>query len=353
MQKKKLALAVVATTALLALAGCSAPSKGGSAGSSGTVTYSGYGGTGQDAENAAWYEPFTKESGIKVATDDTSSWSKIVEMEKADKVTWDVAQGAITQGVTKNRYLADIDCKVVDCSAFDGASFPAYKQAVPLFTFSFVLAYNTKTFTGADKPTSMADFFDPSVKATRVLPETAGAWEGILEAALLSDGVKRADLYPLDVDRALKVLDRIKDQTQVLASDSDCAQKVSSGEAQMGLCYNGRVAIAAQEGDDIDAAWGQQVELTDYIYIPKDSPNPKGAQKLVAYIVKHEGAISKQIPYSAASTKAPTNVASKWADWTPTGNAKTGADAPIIPNADWWNKNTSSVLTRITEWASS
>ncbi|GAB3599607.1 extracellular solute-binding protein [Microbacterium tumbae] len=353
MIRKRLTVAVVTAAALFALAGC-APSSQNSDGSAsgGTVTYAGYGGTGEDAENAAWFMPFAEESGIEVVTDDSTSWAKVQEMVDAGAVVWDVVQGATTQGVEDNEYLEDIDCDVVDCAAFDDAYFPAYKQAVPLFVFSFVLAYNTDSFSGADVPASMSDFFDPSIEASRVLPMTASAWSGVLEAALLYDGVSRDDLYPLDVDRALSVLDGIKDQTEVLASDSECADRVSSGEAELGICYNGRVAIAADEGNPIDAVWGQQIEMADYIFIPKGAPNLEAAQKLVAYIVDNQGAIASEIAYSPINPKAPVSSDAKWADWIPSAHEGTGDQAPIVLDMDWWTANTESVMEKITAWIS-
>ncbi len=352
MRRTKLIGATSVVVALLAITGCSSASSGSDATGGGTVTYAGYGGTGEAAETAAWFDPFTAETGTEVVTDDSTSWAKVEEMVDAGAVTWDVVQGATTQGVEDNPYLEDIDCTIVDCAAFDGASFPAYTQAVPLFVFSFVLAYNTDSFSGDDVPTSMSDFFNPDIKATRVLPMTASAWTGVLEAALLYDGVSRDDLYPLDVDRALTVLDGIKDQTEVLASDSECADRVSSGEAEMGICYNGRVAIAAEEGNPIAAAWGQQVEMADYIYIPKGAPDLDAAQQLIAYIVDNQGDIASQIAYSPINPDAAVSSDAEWADWVPSAHEETGDQAPIIPDVDWWTANTDSVMEKITAWIS-
>ncbi|GAA2234280.1 extracellular solute-binding protein [Herbiconiux moechotypicola] len=359
MKKRHAIAALTSVAALLALSACSSSSEAGTSTAaadgelSGSVTFAGYGGTGEEAARAAWFDPFTAETGVEVLNDSPVTWARVQEMVAADNVVWDVAQGGITQGVEDNPDLEMIDCDVVDCAAFDDAAFPIYPQAVPLFTFSQVVAYNTDTF-GDDAPSGYADFFDPSVEGLRLMPSIGGnAWAGQLEAALLYDGVAREDLYPLDVDRALSVIDGIKDQMVIMTDDGQCISQVASGEAAMGICYNGRVGLAADEGQPVAAAWGQQTMLADYIYIPKGTPNLANAQALVAYIVENQGAIASQIAYGPINPNAPVDTDSPWLSYVPTENAEEGDQAPIVPDQTWWTENFDSVVEQLTAWAAS
>ncbi|MCU1689738.1 MAG: extracellular solute-binding protein family 1 [Pseudonocardiales bacterium] len=362
-------IAAVAASAVLALtlAACGGSSSGGAGGSSsgaaggdgskyagsGSVTFANYGGTGAKAETDAWFDPFTSASTIKVVQDGPPSWAKVQAMVDAKAVTWDVVQGGVDQGAETNAQLENIDCTIVDCKAFESAAFPAYKQAVPLFTFSTIVAYNTDTFKGKTAPAGFTTFFDPSVKGQRDIQSIDNGWAGFLEAALVSDGVAADKLYPLDVDRALKVFDKIKSQLVVMADDAQCLTDVGSGEAAMGTCYNGRTALAAQAGQPVAIAWGGQVQSCDYLYIPKGAKNVENANKLIGYIVENQKAIGNFIAYGGVNPNATgLDAASPWVKFLPTENEGTGKNAPIVIDQAWWGKNRAATVEKISAWLS-
>ncbi|GAB2622624.1 ABC transporter substrate-binding protein [Pseudactinotalea suaedae] len=316
----------------------------------GEVVFANFGGTGAEAQEAAWYEPFTEVSGITVVQDNSVSWTKLEEMANAGAMAWDVAQGNISYGVTDNPMLEMLDCDVIDCAAFDDAGYPAYPQAVPLLSLAAVLTYNTDTFSEGDL-TGMSDFFDPSIDGYRTIGPTGNGWHGVLEAALLTDGVPRDELYPLDVDRALSVFEPIKEQLIVAEDHQQCINDVATGESVLGICNNGRVAIAAQEGYPVAIAWGLQVQEADYIYIPKGAPNLENAQKLIAYIVDNQGAIGNHIAYGPLNPSAAgADPDSEWLDFLPTKHELGGDQAPIYFDLDWWGANRPEVIEHISEW---
>jgi putative spermidine/putrescine transport system substrate-binding protein len=331
------------------LTACGGDSDASSSSSGGSVVYTGFGGSGQEAATKAWFDDFSDSEGITVNQDDPTDYAKLQQMVKADAVTWDVVQGGTDYGVEDNETLTDIDCTVVACDEFTGA-FPVYSQAVPLYIFSYVLAYNTDTFSDAAAPTGFSDLFDTDTYPGKRAVDGANGLIGLLEAALLADGVARDALYPLDVDRALTKLDTIKDDLVFYQDAQECITNVASGEDALGMCYNGRVTLAAEEGQPIDIAWGQQIQFCDYVFIPKGAPDEQNAQKLIAYIAsaEHAGDIADAIPYAPANPSA--SASGKYADDVPTANELTGDDAPITPDMDWWNANREDVLEKVTEW---
>ncbi|RZI96079.1 MAG: extracellular solute-binding protein [Microbacterium sp.] len=246
--KRKVTTAVaLAASAALLLAGCT------SADSAGTVTYAGYGGALEDAITSAWSEPFTEESGIEVIADSPADYAKIQQMVESKQVIWDIALVGEDIGVkTNGDMLTEIDCDVVDCASFDGL-FPVEKYGMPAYVFSVVLAYNTDKFAGKE-PTSWAAFFDtenyPGKRAV-FGRDAGGGLQGLLDVALIQDGVAPEDLYPLDVERALKKLDTIKDDLIFFSDFGECTTLVATGEAVFGNCYNGRVKTAAEEGQPV------------------------------------------------------------------------------------------------------
>lgn len=361
--KRRIIAASIAALGLFVMTGCASavetPAAGGGATSTadasryagdGQVIYAGFGGTGADAMQAAWFDPFMKASGIDLIRDDSVSWIRLQEMVAADAMEWDIAQGNISYGVTDNPDLEYLDCEIIDCASFDDAAYPAYPQAVPLLSLAAVLTYNTDTFE-EDELTGLRDFFDPDIAGMRTIGPTTNGWHGTLEAALISDGVARDDLYPIDVERALSVLDPIKGRLIVAEDHQQCINNVATGESVLAICNNGRVAIAAQEGYPVGIAWGLQIQEADYIYIPKGAPNLENAQKLIAYIVDNQGAIGNEIAYGALNPDAAgLDPNSAYIDFVPTEHEMTGDEAPIRFNLEWWGANRPAVIEQISEW---
>ncbi|WP_214106253.1 ABC transporter substrate-binding protein [Acrocarpospora catenulata] len=336
-------LGVVALT-LTACGSDGADDNSGSAGG-GKVTFTAYGGTAQEAYTKAFVEPFAKESGIEVLQDSPTARAKIVEMVGSGNVIWDLVQSGYSIGVEDNALgvLEPIDCNVVPCADFTDGPAKAYKYGMPVQTFSVVLAYNTKSFAD-NPPTSYADFFDtkkyPGKRAIYTGAPT-GALNGILDQALVNDGVARDQLYPLDVDRAIAKLDSIKNDIVFYTDFGQCTDLVASGEAVMGNCYNGRVLNAKTAGQPIDMAWGQQVIYTEYLVIVKGAPNRENAQRLLAYMVskEHNGRLAGQIAYGPTNPKATVDPSSPFRSALPSEHMLDGDDAPLSVDNAWWAAN--------------
>ena len=101
-----------------------------------------------------------------------------------------------------------------------------------------MLGYNTDKTTG-QVPEGWADFFD-----TTKIPGKRGVWDysegGMFEFALMADGVAPRDLYPLDLPRATKKLDTIKDDIVFWNSGAESQELIGSGEVAMSMIWNGR-----------------------------------------------------------------------------------------------------------------
>ncbi|PFN93273.1 ABC transporter substrate-binding protein, partial [Bacillus sp. AFS076308] len=95
-----------------------------------------------------------------------------------------------------------------------------------------------------------------AVKGRRVLPSDPTY---SLEFALLADGVKASELYPLDVERGLKVIDRIKDQVIGYKGASDIQALIQQGEIDMAYVANGRINDAIKAGASWSYGWDASV----------------------------------------------------------------------------------------------
>ena len=126
----------------------------------------------------------------------------------------------------------------------------------------------------------------------------------MLEFALLADGVKAADLYPLDVDRALKVIDRVKDQIVAYKGAADTQALIQQGEVDLAYIPNGRVNNAIKAGANWAYSWAASVSDTEWWVVIKGAPHPEEAMKFINYAVQpaQQAELTRQIPYG------PTNV---------------------------------------------
>jgi putative spermidine/putrescine transport system substrate-binding protein len=141
-----------------------------------------------------------------------------------------------------------------------------------------VLGYNTKSLKKV--PQNWADFWNvkdfPGSRALRNDPM------GTLEAALLSDGVPRDKLYPLDVDRAYKRLAQIKPDIAVWwSSGGQSAQLLNDGEVDMLMIWNGRVGAVKKDNADVGFTYNDGILQNTQLCILKNAPNHATAVKFV------------------------------------------------------------------------
>jgi putative spermidine/putrescine transport system substrate-binding protein len=127
---------------------------------------------------------------------------------------------------------------------------------------------------------------------------------GVIEAALLADGVAPADLYPLDLDRAFKKLDTIKSDIIWWSSGAQSQQLLASAETPFGSFWNGRLVALADSGVTVETSWDQNITAADSLVVPKGAPNKAEAMKFIALATSAK----PQAEMAAATGYAPINL---------------------------------------------
>jgi putative spermidine/putrescine transport system substrate-binding protein len=296
-----------------------------------TLTFVSFGGAYQEAQRKAWLEPYTALTGVKFLEDESSSNATIKAQVEAGQVTWDVVDVGNDFGLDANSaLLEELDYTLIPEAEVNKDLGPS-KWRVPDITYGVVLAYNTEK-TAGKVPAGWADYFD-----TTKFPGKRGMWDysegGIFEVALLADGVKPADLYPLDFARATKKLDTIKDDFVFWKSGAESQEFIGSGEVAMTLIWNGRGWSAKHtDGKPVEMQWNQQIVTADYFVVPKGSPNKDAAMKFIAYTIcaENNAKPSNYIPYG------PTNVNAKPAEDKKVDLSVTNADENSAYFDDKW-----------------
>ena len=265
------------------------------------MVFTSWGGTTQDAQKKAWVEPFQKATGTVVKLDGPTDYGKLKAMVDSGNVAWDVVDVEIDFAVAaaKQGLLEPLDFGTIKRADLD----PRFTSDhfVGSFYYSFVLGFN-KTALKGKEPKTWADLFD-----TKAYPgkRTFYKWSapGVLEIALLADGVAADKLYPLDLDRAFRKLDTIKSEIVWWGGGAQSQQLLASGEAPLGQFWNGRVHAVQKDEPGIGISWEQNLTAADVLVVPKGAKNKAEAMRFLSEAT----AAKPQAEMASLTNYAPVN----------------------------------------------
>jgi len=311
-----------------------------------SLNFTSWGGTTQDAQKKAWAGPFTQQTGIQVVQDGPTDYGKLQAMVQSGNVQWDVVdvEADFALRAAQQGLLEPLDFKTIDRSRID----PRFvnDHAVGSFFFSFVLGYNQGKL-GSKQPQDWSALFDPTTyPGKRALYKWPSP--GVLELALLADGVPKDKLYPLDLDRAFKKLDTIKKDIVWWGGGAQSQQLLASGEATLGQFWNGRVYALQQDGAPVGVSWKQNLVMADMLVVPKGAKNKEAAMKFLAEASGARG----QAEFANLTAYAPVNLDSV-AKLTPdlAKNLPTayGSEQVTLDFA-YWAQHGGEIASRWNEW---
>jgi putative spermidine/putrescine transport system substrate-binding protein len=309
------------------------------------MVFTSWGGTTQDVQKAEWADKFAEKEGINVVQDGPTDYGKIKAMVDAGRVNWDVVdvEGDYAVQAGKNGLLEKLDFSVIDKSKLDPRFVTDY--SVGSFYYSFVIGCNKDAV--AECPKSWADLFD-----TQKFPgkRTFYKWSapGVIEAALLADGVAPDKLYPLDLDRAFKKLDTIKSDIIWWSGGAQSQQLLASAEASFGSFWNGRLTALAETGVTVETSWEQNITAADVLVVPKGAPNKEAAMKFIAYATSPEAqaAMAVGTGYAPTNLDSPAKMDPEIAKTLPDQQKATQVDADM----NYWAEHRDEIGSRWYAW---
>lgn len=327
------------------LAACGGGGSGEDSGEAGSeLAVVSYGGGYQDAQAEALFDPFVEANAdISLIQDSPTDVSKLQAMVEAGDPQWDVVLVANDFGNdSQSEWLTPIDYSVVDKDAILDGYAGTYRVGADIE--GTVVAYNSEKVSPA--PQTWEDFFDTEAfPGKRALNKYAAG--GILEAALLADGVSQADLYPLDVDRALAKLDTIKDDIIWWETAAQSQQLLESGEATFGLVWIGR-AVDAAKTSPIEINWDTWLSQDAYWVVPKGARNVEAAMEFIAFATSREPQeeLAQLLPYGVVNAEAAESVDVSEDPNRPSNHLET----QIRMDDSWWADNLQAVSEQFDEW---
>ena len=300
----------------------------------------------------AFYDPFEKETGIRVAgvahdSDPTTQFKLLVDTKS---YIWDVCsvtpadllqlRGSKSYADTLNIAPGELASVVPGMVTPDWAGFDIWAT---------ILGYRTDKFSDGKGPTTWSDFWD-----VKRFPGRRGMYKGssgMLEVALLADGVPPEKLYPLDVDRAFRALDRIKPFVSVWwTTGAQNTQILQNGEVAMSPVWGARAYAAIEGGAPLKLSWSQGLYSSDGWAIPKGTPRVDLARKFVRFCLRPE----QQAILSNIVANAPTNTEAY--KFIKPERASLMATSPENfnslkrTNEEWWGQYRERVEERFQDW---
>lgn len=324
-------------------------------GLNGTVRiYDSDGGTLAKALDQTVYGDFMDLTGVKVSHEysDGTAVKFFAAKEQGVNVPWSMVTFAYPQEAIlaeRKGYLEPLDTSVVPVDKLEDGM--TTKAGLWREQWGQVLLWNTSKYPlSGEHPQSVADLFDTKkFPGKRCLPKSAG---GLLEQVLLADGVPADKMYPLDVDRALRKLDTIKNDISWWSAGDESIQKILSGECDLGLTWSGR-AYSAVHTDKAPLAisWDQAYVAYSYAAVPKGAPNAKAAKALLAmWILDDEGQkkFAAQYVYPTAIKSLPLSAyGADLRGWLPLGD---NLKNTISPDAEYLADHADDVSKRFNDW---
>lgn len=312
-----------------------------------TISVANGGGALGDAFKAACFDTFEKKTGIKVLSAPYLEGARFKAMVEAGAVDIDVTDTDVSEvaplGVAG--MLEEIDYGIVPRTGLlEGA---ASKYWVSPYVAGCVLSWNTDAAAKNGRPKNWAEFFDPKVKGRRALWKNAAQ---TMEVAALGAGQTLDKLYPLDLDRAFKMLDGIRSSITWYTSGAQSAQLLTNDDVDFGLCWNGRVDPVKQQGGPVDYTFENSLDTPGIWSVPKGTRNRDAAMQFIAHCMdpKVQAAFSKLIPYGPTANSAFDLLTPEEKSRMP--SAPENRKSSVAINSDYWLDHGKEIFDRFNTW---
>mgnify|MGYP001327233097 CR=1 FL=1 len=271
------------------------------------VSYASYGGAYQEGVRKAILELLPKEQNMKVTEYVLSGGIRDIRTKvRAKAIEIDVAElyGGLCDQAAKEELTIPLDYSKIP----NAAGIPAHLRAknwVGFTAYTTVLAYNKDVYKN-NPPQNWADFFDvKKFPGTRAIGGTTP--QSNLEIALMADGVPKEKVYPVDVPRAIDKWVKFKPNITVRwSSGAQATQLAASREVDMLTIWAARIEAAIKEGAPYAYTLNQAVMDVECLVVPKGSPNPEGAMRLINHLLdpKYQARLPDYIPYGPLNQDA-------------------------------------------------
>src|SRR5215831_3383598 len=311
---------------------------------SGEVVVCTWGGSYTESQKKAFFDPFEQETGIRVRVVGIPDLAKIQAMVQSHAVEWDLvdAEGQMMLRLAAQDMLERADFSIIPRA--DLMPSAVSEWGIGSVSYGYVLGWSTKKF-GTQEPTTWRDFFDtgafPGRRAmyAQALPN--------LEFALVADGVPMDKLYPLDVDRAFRILEQHKSLINVwYKSGTQIPTLLRGEEIDLIAATAGRMIDLKKSGAPVNFTYNQGAWMQSFWIVPKGARNRENAMRLMAFYARpeNEAQFSQLFANGVPNQKAYALMSKETQALLPTAPENIGKQIRIDPA--WWATNVDEITKR-------
>ncbi|MER9566928.1 extracellular solute-binding protein [Mesorhizobium sp. M0571] len=287
------------------------------------------GGASGDSIEKGYITPFTQKTGVKVFRENPSGIGKLQAMLASGNISAVLFElvGTEVQQAKALNLLEPLDWDAI-------APLPIFPDSRDGYALGYQYYSTILTWRkDAKAPANWADFWNvKDFPGKRALPDMAFY---AIPIALLADGVKPDQLYPLDLDRAFKSLKKLSPDVAVWwATGAQPPQLLNDNEVQYAVAWSGRVTTEPK----LDYSFNQGLIDTSFFTVPRGA-NP--AQKAAAMKLLHEmtvpenqAAAASVISYTGNSPNLDALLPKDRIGQFPT--AKQNKDVQVGYDYKWW-----------------
>ncbi|BBO60475.1 ABC transporter substrate-binding protein [Mycoavidus sp. B2-EB] len=306
----------------------------------------------QQAYTEILFKPFKQKFGIEVIgiPSNAEPTAEVKAMVETKAYTWNMA--SLSHRAIQFLGPAYLEPHGLEHDPVVSTIMPQFMSPYSVGTnvFTIVLAYRTDAFKARQAPRTWQDFWDtnnfPGRRGLRRSPFDT------IEQALMADGVPPSQVYPCELDRAFRSLDRIKSHISVWYQNApETEQLLKSGEVDLIPAFTDRVLAAIKAGAPVTFSWDQHIYGYDNWTILKGAPNVDACREFIKF-ASHPRQQALLAPYGIGPTQPevlkPGYIDLKHAKLLATypDNLKKG----LPSNALYWMNHQSSVIERYSRW---
>lgn len=266
-----------------------------------TINIAAWGGDYQDAQNDAFFKPFSAATGASIE-EKVADIGGLREQVESEDVVWDVMTVPMEQMVrlARDNVIEPMNYDVVDRTPLYPDITLEYGVGVAYYSTTMIYSYDSTNI-----PQDWSSFWNvaPVENGADIPPQDLRCLQrypiGTLEFALLADGVPIEELYPLDVERAFASLDKIRDNVLVWWQESKEPVELIAAEAVAAAsCWNVRIP-QLDLTDVVRINWYQGMLSADAWIVPRGAPNPDVAFDFINFATRAipQANFSLLVPY--------------------------------------------------------
>ena len=330
------------------------------------LTFVSWGGAYQASQQKAYVEPYLADHPeLSITWDESSAEAvaKLRAMEEAGNITWDLVDVTAASAIRAcDEGLAmEVDHDELLAPAPDGTDASddfgdliVSDCFIPQIVYSTTLAYrNDVADWGGKEPEDVCALFDlenfPGQRTLEKRPLNNLEW------ALIADGVEPDSVYAEletrdGVDRAFRMLDRIKPVLSWWRTGSEAVQLLESGKVAMSSVYSGRVHATADAQTPLKIVWDHQVWYLDVWSIPMNGENIDTAREFIRFATSTRSLANQAgyIPYGPARRSSMALLAPEVRRRLPTAeeNFRTAFES----DDRWWSENIDRLNHEFRQW---